>query len=148
MSSIKRMGPAEITPCQVQHDPACGDAAAPSADPARGAMDSMESMVNALVGWLEGILDDVWGVFGEVTGDVLLLAPLGPLSQSLALAPALSPASGDLLQLVLCAIDLHPFSWLALGIMLFSSQLIASRAQRYQLRGHLVLVSHKMWVMV
>lgn len=93
-------------------------------------------MVNALVGWLEEILDDVLDIFGNevtgVTGDVLLL------SQSLA-TPALSPASGDLMHLVLCAIDLHPFSWLALGIMLFSSQLIASRAQRYQLHGHLVL---------
>lgn len=90
----------------------------------------MESMVNALVGWLEEILDDVLDIFGNevtmVTGDVLLL------SQSLA-TPALSPASGDLMHLVLCAIDLHPFSWLALGIMLFTSQLNASRAQRYQL---------------
>jgi len=108
-------------------------------------MDSMESMVNALVGWLEEILDDVLDIFGNevtmVTGDVLLL------SQSLA-TPALSPASGDLMHLVLCAIDLHPFSWLALGIMLFTSQLIASRAQRYQLHGHLVLtiISLTGWV--
>lgn len=131
------MGPAEITPrpwpCQVRRSR--------SADSA-GSMDSMESMVNALVGWLEEILDDVLDIFGnEVTGDVLLL------SQSLA-TPALSPASGDLMHLVLCAIDLHPFSWLALGIMLFSSQLIASRAQRYQLHGHLVLtiISLTGWV--
>lgn len=95
-------------------------------------MDSLESMVNALVGWLEGILDDIgWDITHELPTDVLLL------TQSLALAPgtAVSPASGELMQLVLCAIDLHPVSWLALGIMLFGSQLIASRAQRYQLPG-------------
>ena len=81
---------------------------------------SLVSMVNAVVDWFDDVLYALGlGSGREPVQDLLILSvvPVVPTPE---------------LSLVLSAIDFHPFSWLALGIMILSSQAIGSRAQRYE----------------
>jgi len=85
---------------------------------------SFTSITKNLTDWLE----DLWPSSTTTTNrtcveDVVIFG----------LIPVSSPEN---YHVIFSAMDFHPFSWLALGIMLCSSQLIASRAEKYKLQRH------------